>query len=309
MKSMEVKAIAIQLICGFAVGFFWLVPSAEAQVDCDKEPAGALQRAIDAARSGDTILVRGTCEENVYIAEDKNRITLDGGGKATIHGSDPNQNTISVRGRGIGINGLAITGGMYGIFVTHGGHGNIDGNTIERTGRTGIIVQEQSSAVIINNTVRYNPNIGITLNGASYANIGFDTTQYGEPIPAPNFVRYNGRGIQVERAASARIAANDISNNAREGLWIDSAGQANISSNTINENGLDGILASRGGGANLGQHFGDGLLMQPNRTTVVNGGFGIRCDVAGYASGRLGSLNGSSGAQNYSNGCVNDLEP
>jgi hypothetical protein len=137
----------------------------------------------------------------------------------------------------------------------------------------------------------------------------FDTPHYGEPIPAPNFIRYNGRGIQIERTAAARIAANDISNNDREGVWIDSAGQANVSANTINENGLDGILASRGAGANLGQHSGGGLLQQPNQTSVNNGGFGIRCDVAGYASGKLGSLSGSSGAQSYSNGCVNDLEP
>ena len=36
-----------------------------AEVDCDNEHRGALQRAIDRAGPGDTILVRGTCYENV----------------------------------------------------------------------------------------------------------------------------------------------------------------------------------------------------------------------------------------------------
>lgn len=283
-------------------------PAAEAKVSCDKEPVGALQRAIDSSRPGDTIFVTGTCNENVTIPEGVNRITLDGGGKATVNGPDVNEMTVSILGRGIVITGLTITGGMNGILVSHGGHAKIDGNLIERTARFGILVQEQSSAIIINNNVRYNPNIGIALNGSSYANIGFERVVSGEPIPAPNLVQYNGRGIQIERTASARIALNDISNNDREGIWLDSTAQANISSNTINANGADGILASRGAGANLGQHTGIGTLQQPNRTTMDNHGFGIRCEVGGYASGRLGSLNGESGAQSYSSGCVGDLD-
>lgn len=36
--------------------FLWLVPSVGAQVDCDKDQPGALQKAIDKANSRATIL-------------------------------------------------------------------------------------------------------------------------------------------------------------------------------------------------------------------------------------------------------------
>src|SRR5215212_1100333 len=57
-----------------------------AAVDCDAERAGALQRAIDRARSGDTIHVAGTCVENVAVPTGKDLLTLDGGGSAAITG-------------------------------------------------------------------------------------------------------------------------------------------------------------------------------------------------------------------------------
>src|SRR5262245_24135106 len=78
-----------------------------AHVDCDKEHAGALQRATDGATSGQTILISGTCYENVAIPIGKDLLTLNGGGNATINGPDTTLNTILVRGpRGITITGL-----------------------------------------------------------------------------------------------------------------------------------------------------------------------------------------------------------
>lgn len=304
MEKMSRVAFGV-VVCGF----FRLLPAAEAQVACDKEPQGALQRAIDAARPGDVILVTGICKENLDISETRHRITLDGGGKATIKGVDPDAFTVSVRGRGIVIKGFTITGGIDGIRVQQGGQAKIDRNTIEKTGQFGIIVTEQSSAVIINNIVQNNPRIGIVVNGASFAHIGVDTIIGSKPVIGPNVINFNAQGVQVERASSARIATNDISYNDRYGLRIDSGAQANISSNTINGNGADGIFVSRGCGANLGQPTGGGILMLPNSTTVNNQGFGVLCDVAGWVDGRLGSLNGDSGPQSYAHGCINSLLP
>jgi parallel beta-helix repeat protein len=281
MKSVNPKLIARRMTCGFAIGFFCLVPLADAQVDCDKEPAGALQRAIDVARPGDTIPVTGTCEENLNLSESRNRITVDGRGKAVVRGADPDQFAISVRGRGIVIRGFTITGGLDGVRIQQGGHAKVDGNTIERNVQFGIIVTEHSSAIIINNTVQYNPRIGIVVNGGSFAHIGVDSIVFSEPIIGPNVIRYNGQGVQIERIASARIATNDVSFNNSYGFRIDSAGQANISSNTIDGNTADGIFVSRGSGGNLGQPTGGGVLMQPNETKIPNQGFGVRCEQGG----------------------------
>jgi hypothetical protein len=66
-------------------------------VDCDREPAGALQKAIAAADAGDTLLVSGTCHEHVTVPVGADSITLDGRGMATIIGPDPAVPTLLVR--------------------------------------------------------------------------------------------------------------------------------------------------------------------------------------------------------------------
>ncbi|MBI2987964.1 MAG: hypothetical protein HYY45_14465, partial [Deltaproteobacteria bacterium] len=55
---------------------------------------------------GDTLLVSGTCNENLVIREEVHRITLDGQGTATINGPDPSASTVSVQGAGITIKGF-----------------------------------------------------------------------------------------------------------------------------------------------------------------------------------------------------------
>src|SRR5262245_2479221 len=103
-----------------------------ASVDCDKEAPGALQRAIDRAEPGQTILVAGTCNENAAVPPDKSRLTLDGGGIGTIAGPDAAVNVLQVRGpRAVTVRGLTIRGGRAGIDVSRGATAVIDGNTIE----------------------------------------------------------------------------------------------------------------------------------------------------------------------------------
>ena len=53
--------------------------------------------------------------------------------------------------------------------------------------------------------------------------------------------------------------------------------------------------------------MGDTIFTRPNTTTTNNVGFGIRCQVTGFADGRLGSLDGDSGPENYLEGCINSL--
>ena len=117
------------------------------EVDCNKERSGALQRAIDRSRLGDTLLVLGTCNENVTVQSGKDLLTLNGGGNATINGPDAALNTVTVRGaRGITVTGFTITGGRVGVAVDRGATAVVDGNTIESTGRNGITLGGWSSA-------------------------------------------------------------------------------------------------------------------------------------------------------------------
>jgi hypothetical protein len=113
-------------------------------VDCD---AGqTIQDTIKDLIAGDTLLVSGTCDENVLIsgATAPNSLTLDGQGTATINGPNTTQATIRITRGGITIKGFTITGGRDGIDVSRGGTATITGNVIGTTSsgpaRDGIVL-------------------------------------------------------------------------------------------------------------------------------------------------------------------------
>lgn len=279
-----------------------------AQVDCDKKHPGALQRAIDAARPGDTVRVRGTCNENLLIPVGTDRLTLDGGASATIHGPDPTLNTIQARAvRQLTITGFTITGGRAGVSIDRGASALINGNTIEYTSRFGIIIGAWSTANIINNTIQNNASHGIQINGGAFAFVGFGNAD--DTAASPNVIRFNGvHGINVTFAASARIAGNTISDNARNGVNVERASQATVSSNTIDHNGANGVFVTENSGVNLGSDSGDGLFDAPNVTTANNIGSGVVCRVGGYVNGRRGTLNGNAGIKSIGTSCIDSLD-
>jgi parallel beta-helix repeat protein len=279
-----------------------------ALVECDKEPSGALQRAIDRATSGQTIVISGTCAENVSIPPGKDLLTLDGGGSGSIHGADVTTNTLQIRGpRGITIKGLRITGGRAGIDVSRGATALIDGNTVEDTARNGITLGSFASANIVNNIIQNNASAGILVTGNAFGFIGFATAD--DVSASPNIIRNNGtHGISVTLSSSARVAGNTISNNVRHGVSVDRASQANVSDNTIDGNGQHGIFVTENSTVNLGSDTGTGLFDTPNRTNVNNVLRGIACRVGGSANGRRGTLNGNSGAKDFGTSCVDSLD-
>ena len=73
-----IRSIFLMFFC------FWLLPSvagAETRRHaCGSHHGQTLQRAIDRLDAGDTLIVSGTCNENVLIRNEKQRITIDGAG-------------------------------------------------------------------------------------------------------------------------------------------------------------------------------------------------------------------------------------
>ena len=116
-------------------------------------PEQTIGRAIKRLKPGDTLVVSGTCDENVDIGQEVARITLDGQGTASINAA-PTAFGVTVRGRGITIRGFTITGGAQGIAVLDGGAAVIDGNTIQGAVMNGITVFRDSTANIMNNTIQ-----------------------------------------------------------------------------------------------------------------------------------------------------------
>lgn len=275
------------------------------EVDTVGQP-GRLQQAIDRAQPGRVILVSGTCDENVTIPAGKDGLTLDGGGAASITGPDPTQITVLVRAKDVTIRGLTITGGFGGIAITQGGTGRIDGNTVRNTGGYGVGVSQLSSAVIVNNVLQNNFQAGVGVAETSFAFIGFVAST--DTVASPNLITGNrAQGIAVFRGSYARIVGNEISQNGANGVNVRESSSAQVSDNVINANGVNGVLVAQGSGVLLGTDAGNTIFTRPNTTTVNNAAFGIRCQVAGYADGRLGSLNGVSGTDTYLEGCVPSL--
>lgn len=303
------KKVKIMTAIMFLLTCVSLIPAkgdaATVTVDC---AAASLQAAINAAASGTIINVSGICNENISISQSKNLITINGGGAATIHGVDLNKHSIDIKGRGIVIKKLTITGGIDGIYVNDGGTAICDTNIIQNTGRHGIAVSQNSHADIISSTIQNNPIHGINVTESSSARIGFLT--YQDTTAKPNTIKLNGgNGVVVARSSSAVIVGNKISNNTNNGIAVIRASHADISQNTINANKNNGIVADGNSGVNLGNFAGTTIFDLPNSTTVKNGSYGGLCVVGSYVAGRLGTLNGVTAPAWGDDSCLANLQP
>ena len=109
-----------------------------------------------------------------------------------------------------------------------------------------------------------------------------------------------------------------IENTGTDGIFVNRVSLARIINNTIQNNPSHGVMVSRNSvvmvgaclssGVNLGRDTGSGIFEKPNRSDVTNNGNkGIRCANNSYANGRLGTLNGSTGAKSFTGSCIDSL--
>ncbi len=273
-------------------------------------PERTIGQALKTLKAGDTLLVSGTCNENLVVGEEFHGITLDGQGRAAING-DSSANAVTVTGNGITIRGVVISGGApQALAVQDGGTAVVDGNTIQFAARNGIVVFRGSSANIVNNTIQNNGVAGIAIQQTSTARIGWS----GPPnnrVSAPNTIQNNGaEGVQVYRGSSAQIFSNTIQNNSGHGVFVDRNSQAEIAACTITGNAGDGIRGMRGAGVETGTDAtGATPQFDDNTNTGTNGGYGVRCTIGGFVDGRLGTLTGALGGKFFAESCVDSLVP
>jgi hypothetical protein len=275
VKSRVVGSIFLVFLCS------WLPPStAGAETkrhSCGDHHGHTLQRAIDRMAAGDTLIVRGLCNENVVIGEGRRNLTIVGREGATIDGSgDPNAPTVQIRGRGITLKGFTIIGGRHGVQLINGGTATVDGNRISNATTHGVGVHNNSFARIVDNTIEQNGFNGICICEHSVADIGFrgDFAAQG----SPNIVRDNGNnGIVVADASYAEIESNSIYGNVGAGIVVDNSASAKIgfqsgvagtfaSANTIESNGNRGVLVVRSSSARIVENIirnntGDGVTV------------------------------------------------
>lgn len=159
------------------------VQGATIPVNCGAGGSG-VGAAIELAAPGDIVQVTGSCNEGILIRNEKQRITIDGGGTASITGTGGTQ--IVVRGKGILIQGLTISGETNGISVERGSNAVINNNIIQNGSIRGIVVQQFAFAVITNNTIQNNGNDGIGVFDNSTARIGINAVS--DTVASPNIL-------------------------------------------------------------------------------------------------------------------------
>ena len=239
------------LVAGLCFFSALLANAATVSVDCDA--GNTITGALGGVKPGDTVLVSGTCKEQVSVAPEIVRITLDGQKKTTIQhpgGTAASPHAVYIRGKEITIKGFTVTGGLDGIHLSGPASTVIDGNVVVKNAGRGIHIDKGSIARILNTTVEQSGGIGIDVTGASYAYIGVYIPRV--PALAPNTIRNNGGpGINIERSSGAWIVGNTISNNKESGIVVHRNAQADVIANVINANGGDAVTVSYNGGVNL----------------------------------------------------------
>lgn len=284
--------------------------AASIRVDC--EAGGKIGAALVNMKPGDTLLVKGTCRENVVITTEMARLILDGQGTATIDAPDFGRGAIDVTGRDITIRGFTITGGRHGINVVRGSTAIIANNVIHHTGSKagpgrgfGVEIGQQSFASIVGNTIRDNPRYGIHVGESSAARIGFTDI---EIQGGGNVIENNGQfGVAVSGSSNARIIGNTIRKNRDDGVQVNANSNARISGNVISGNGGSGVFVTDNSNVIFGENIGStNPYGAPNTTeaSLLNVGVGIRCENGGSVKGRLGALSGREGAKRFDKTCI-----
>jgi parallel beta-helix repeat protein len=318
-KVLYVVLVAVGIVCWCATG-----QAATINVNC--ATGGSINTAIRGAASGDTIVVSGTCNEMVHIGSSPAYLTIDGQGSATIQSPDPQKpGVVASMSDNVTIKGFTITGASLspgvGVAVV-GGSATIDNNHISNN-YMGIIVRDNASAAIINNTIEQNARSGILIHGNSFARIGI-VFPFDE-VAQPNIIQNNGQGVTssempggvgVIESSSAQIIGNTISNNTGDGITIDGVSQAICADNDISGN-KNGIFVSKNSGVLLTRNpTGSTIFDQPNTSASRNRSWGIYCSVGACVVGRRGTLSGLrrtgflGSASIYStSGCIDQTTP
>ena len=299
MKFQRSPKVSIVAAVAFVLGSWSVVEAATIPVNCGAG-GGGVGTAIQSANPGDVVQVTGSCNESVLIRNEKQRVTVDGGGTATINGGSGT--AFVVRGKGILIQGFTISGGSNGIVIERGANAVIDNNTIQNAANRGIVVSAFALGIITNNIIQNNGSDGIGVFENSHGRIGFNSFS----TVSPNTIQNNGsRGISVSQGSSANIYGNTIINNGDDGVGVFRLSHAGLSSNIINGNGTafvaggfggNGVHTSQNSSVQLGEDNPIDFTDQPNTTTVNNANSGIRCSLGANVWGHLGSTNQLNGA-------------
>lgn len=199
-------------------------PARTIQVNCNLPaphltpgaPRDPLARAIRNARPGDTLMLRGSCEEAITI--DKGPLTLDGNGDAAISGG-------SLHPAGNEFNGLITIDGAQGITLR--------GLTVRDSPGEGILAL-RGAGVVVENLLLADNHTGIRL---SQSNLEFRDSEIRDSISSALMAISGSTVIFLGHA--------ELSGNGGAGLFLEGNAMGEIrGAHVLVENNLLGVVTS-----------------------------------------------------------------
>ncbi|MBL7117308.1 MAG: right-handed parallel beta-helix repeat-containing protein, partial [Candidatus Syntrophoarchaeum sp.] len=238
--ALMMTSVFAMLAIGIASASTWYVEEGE-----------SIQAAVDAAKDGDTIIVRdGIYTENVDVYE---RLTIkseNGADSTIVQAANPNDHVFMVRTNYVTICGFTVKGATEenGIYISHADYCNISNNICLNNGWAGIRLWHSNNSVIKNNICSSNTYDGINLdysnkntiknNNCSNNEVGISLGWYSHNNSITNNTCLNNwLGIQLSDSNSSVIANNTCSNNTESGIHLSDSNSSVIINNTCSNNG------------------------------------------------------------------------
>jgi nitrous oxidase accessory protein NosD len=256
VKNMTKRHIA-SLVCstalvGSAVGC--MAATAAGPASHLVRPGESIQKAVDAARPGDTVLLAsGTYRESVRIT--KSGLTLRGAGSSTVitPADKTPSNACAKAGSGICIEGssghpvenatvesLTLSGfPKNGLWSSWTDRLTVRQVTAEKNGQWGIGQEHSTHGVFLDNTARESGNAGLFLANTADSEAAALDTQGA--VIARNRLQDNRVGVTIRRLRDLTIASNDFTANCAAVFVVGDenkppAGALTVSDNFIHAN-------------------------------------------------------------------------
>ncbi|MFI9626010.1 nitrous oxide reductase family maturation protein NosD [Streptomyces sp. NPDC052042] len=250
MRKRHFKSLAIAVAVS-AAGLGTAVPSASATSPLVVRPGQSIQKAVDAAKPGDTVVVEpGTYRETVLI--DKSGLTLRGSGdrtvirpatgKAQAAGACAKAGSgICVLGRsgatvdGVTIDALTVSGFQkHGVWASWTDRLTVRRVVAERNGVWGIAQERSTRGAFTGNTARANGDAGVFV-ANTVSEEGGATDTRGTELRG-NTLRDNRIGFTARRVRNLSVHSNTITANCSGVFVVGDEGSPQAGAMTIHSN-------------------------------------------------------------------------
>jgi predicted outer membrane repeat protein len=185
---------------------------------------GTLQGAVDAAATGDTLNVTGTCYGDTHVAcEPVYVLTIVGHGHAILDGENSDQHpgtVFSIAGQGscgnpdVTMTGLTITGGYYAGIGNYEASITLNDSTVTGNVGGGIVNGEGGGITLNNSTVTGNTTSG---NGGGIATYRGGVATLNNSIVSGNSASGCGGGLFVEEPGNITLNDSSVTRNRAAG--------------------------------------------------------------------------------------------